>query len=59
MTENLTAKKSKINRIGGYILRIVSIADSSGKILSYVLKPHQVEFRLQDVLSDTVKWRIN
>jgi len=50
MDEHLNTKKSKVSRIGGYLHRIIPIADKSGKILSYVLKPHQVEFRPRDIL---------
>jgi len=50
MNETLKSNPSRIDRIGGHLHRIIPISDKSGKILSYVLKPHMVEFRLRDIL---------
>ena len=49
MPDKIEAKPSTIERIGGYLHRVVPIADQSGKILSYALKPFMVEFKPRDV----------
>jgi len=41
---------STVKRIGGYLHRVVPIADSAGKVLNYVLSPLMVEFRLRDLM---------
>ncbi|MDZ7797967.1 MAG: hypothetical protein U5N56_13450 [Candidatus Marinimicrobia bacterium] len=43
-------EKGTLKRIGGYLHRIIPVADASGKILSYTLKPVMVEFRPRDLL---------
>ncbi|MCI5207301.1 MAG: DUF2391 family protein [Candidatus Electrothrix sp. ATG2] len=48
MEDKIEAKPSTIKRIGGYLHRVVPIADKSGKILSYAIKPFMVEFKLRD-----------
>ena len=54
MEEKLVSSSSTIKRIGGYLHRIVPIADKSGKILNYALKPFMVEFRPRDMLQVVV-----
>ena len=41
---------STIKRIGGYLHKVIPVLDSTGKIISYTLKPLMVEFRLRDLL---------
>lgn len=48
MEENITTKPTTIKRIGGYLHRVVPIADKSGEIISYALKPFMVEFKPRD-----------
>ena len=48
MEDHIVARPSTVKRIGGYLHRVVPIADKSGKILSYALKPFMVEFRPRD-----------
>lgn len=48
MEEKLETKPSTVKRIGGYLHRVVPIADKSGKVLSYALKPFMVEFKPRD-----------
>ena len=48
--ENIKVEKTTIKRIGGYLHRVVPIADKSGEIISYVLKPLMVEFKPRDIL---------
>jgi len=50
MKETVKSSTSTIDRIGGHLHRIIPISDKSGKVLSYVLKPHMVEFRSRDIL---------
>ncbi len=45
MEENINTKPSVVKRIGGYLHRVVPIADKSGEIISYALKPFMVEFK--------------
>lgn len=42
--------RSSIERVGGYLHRVVPVFDVTGKIISYSLKPFMVEFKLRDVL---------
>ncbi|MFC1551437.1 DUF2391 family protein [Candidatus Latescibacterota bacterium] len=42
--------ETKVRRVGGYLHRVVPIADSAGKIMSYALKPLMVEFRPRDLM---------
>ena len=42
--------ESTIERIGGYLHRVVPIVDSAGKVLDYALKPVMVEFRPRDMM---------
>lgn len=44
------ARQGAIQRIGGYLHRVVPISDATGKILSYALKPVMVEFRPRDLM---------
>ena len=41
---------STIKRIGGYLHRVIPIADSAGNIVNYAIKPLMVEFRLRDLM---------
>ena len=43
-------KESTIKRIGGYLHRVVPIADKSGEIISYALKPLMLEFKPRDIM---------
>lgn len=42
--------KTTVERIGGYLHKVVPIVSKSGEILSYSLKPLMVEFKARDVL---------
>jgi len=48
MEENIYTKPSTIKRIGGYLHRVIPIANKSGEIISYTLKPFMVEFKPRD-----------
>ena len=50
MNEKIDIKESTIKRIGGYLHRIVPIADKSGDIISYALKPIMLEFNPRDIM---------
>ncbi|WKK65708.1 DUF2391 family protein [Lutimonas zeaxanthinifaciens] len=39
-----------LKRISGTLHRVVPVADQSGKIISYALKPFMCEFRAQDII---------
>lgn len=43
-------KKHTIKRIGGYLHKVIPVMDSTGKILSYTLKPLMVELKPRDIL---------
>jgi uncharacterized membrane protein len=43
-----------IKRINGYLHRIIPIADKSGKIISYTLKPIMLEFNVRDILQVSI-----
>jgi uncharacterized membrane protein len=42
--------ESTVKRIGGYLHRVVPIADGAGKVLNYALSPVMVEFRPRDLM---------
>jgi uncharacterized membrane protein len=48
MTEERRAPR--VERIGGYLHRVVPIVDAAGKVLNYALKPLMVEFRPRDLM---------
>lgn len=50
MNEAPTEAKETIKRFGGYLHRVIPIADATGKVLSYTLKPVMVEFRPRDLM---------
>lgn len=52
--ENEIKDKTVIKRIGGYLHRVVPIADKSGKVISFALKPLMVEFKPRDLLQVVV-----
>ena len=43
-------KETTIKRIEGYLHRVVPIADKSGKVISYTLKPLMLEFKPRDIM---------
>lgn len=50
MEQKVEIKETTIKRIGGYLHRIVPIADKSGEIISYALKPLMLEFKPRDIM---------
>lgn len=50
LEEKMEIKESTIKRIGGYLHRIVPIADKSGEVISYALKPLMLEFKPRDIM---------
>ncbi|TYA71582.1 DUF2391 family protein [Seonamhaeicola marinus] len=50
MEEKIDIKQGTIKRIGGYLHRVIPIADKSGEIISYALKPLMVEFKPRDII---------
>lgn len=50
MEEKLEVKQTTTKRINGYLHRVVPIADKSGKVISYALKPLMVEFKPRDLI---------
>lgn len=50
MKEEVEIKETTIERIGGYLHRVVPIADKSGEIISYALKPLMLEFKPRDIM---------
>jgi len=40
----------RVERVGGYLHRVVPILDNAGKVLDYALKPLMVEFRPRDLM---------
>ena len=50
MAQKVEVKETTIKRIGGYLHRIVPIADISGEIISYALKPIMLEFNTRDIM---------
>lgn len=49
---NITS--TTIKRINGYLHRIVPIADTSGKIINYAIKPIMLEFNIRDILQVSI-----
>lgn len=54
MEQKFEIKETTIKRIGGYLHRIVPIADKSGEIISYALKPLMLEFKPRDIMQVAV-----
>ena len=54
MEQKVEIKETTIKRIGGYLHRIVPIADKSGEIISYALKPLMLEFKPRDIMQVVV-----
>ncbi len=54
MEEKIEIKQSTTKRIGGILHKITPVADMSGEILSYALRPLMVEFKLRDILQVSV-----
>jgi len=54
MEEKIEIKETTTKQIGGYLHKITPVADKSGKILSYVMKPLMVEFKLRDIFQVSV-----
>ena len=50
MEKRVEIKETTIKRIGGYLHRVVPIADKSGEIISYALKPLMLEFKPRDIM---------
>ncbi len=50
MEPKVNIKDSTIKRINGYLHRIVPVADKSGEIISYALKPLMLEFKPRDIM---------
>lgn len=50
MDQKVEIKETTIKRIGGYLHRVVPIADKSGEIISYALKPLMLEFKPRDIM---------
>ena len=50
MEEKIEIKQSVTKRIGGYLHKVTPVADKSGEILSYALRPLMVEFKPRDIL---------
>lgn len=49
-SHQIKEKESTIKRIGGYLHKVIPIADVSGEIVSYTLKPLMLEFRFRDIM---------
>ena len=50
MEEKYNIAEATVKRIGGYLHKVVPIADKSGEVLSFVLKPLMVEFKPRDIV---------
>ncbi len=50
MDQKVEIKETTIKRISGYLHRVVPIADKSGEIISYALKPLMLEFKPRDIM---------
>lgn len=47
---NDSRPRESVRRVGGYLHRVIPVFDTTGKILSYALKPLMVEFRPRDLM---------
>jgi uncharacterized membrane protein len=48
--DQINTSETTIKRISGYLHRVIPVADSTGKIISYALRPIMLEFKVRDVL---------
>jgi uncharacterized membrane protein len=42
--------KTSVQRIGGYLHKVIPIVDSTGKIISHAVSPLKVELRRRDIM---------
>jgi len=54
MDKKIDVKPTTLKTIGGYLHRVTPIADASGKILNYALRPLMVEFKIRDIVQVSV-----
>ncbi|MEO9483954.1 MAG: DUF2391 family protein [Ekhidna sp.] len=54
MNDKIEVKEKTVKRIGGYLHWVIPIADKSGEIISYTLKPLMVEFKPRDIIQVAV-----
>ncbi len=52
--EKIEIQASTEKRIGGILHRVTPVANKSGEILNYVLRPLMVEFKLRDIFQVSV-----
>ncbi len=50
MDQKIDIRESTIKRINGYLHRVIPVADKSGQIISYALKPLMLEFKPRDIM---------
>lgn len=43
-------RSTRVERVGGYLHRVVPISDAAGNVISHALKPLMVEFRPRDLM---------
>ncbi len=48
--DKIHTHETTIKRISGYLHRVIPVADHTGKIIHYALKPIMLEFKTRDVL---------
>jgi len=54
MAESKTGRGFKVERIGGYLHKVVPVMDGAGKVLSYAVSPLMWEFRPRDAMQIVV-----
>lgn len=47
---DIDIQENSVKRIGGYLHWVIPVADKSGEVISYVLKPLMVEFKPRDII---------
>ena len=50
MDQKIDIRESTIKRINGYLHRVVPVADKTGQIISYALKPLMLEFNPREIM---------
>lgn len=48
--DSIKTSDTTIKRISGYLHRVIPVADQTGQIISYALKPIMLEFKPRDIL---------
>jgi len=50
MMETQDKPKTRVQRIGGYLHKVIPVIDNTGKVISHAVSPLKVELRRRDIM---------